>query len=150
MYPEHLGTGQTIELDQPPMAHKSEVLFSHEYVANEVARHMSDTSGVWFSNDSNLYAYVGNNPINRIDPMGLFWVSLTCVDLKVLDTCLHFYVYRCGFDHQGPLLWPSQPALWFTCYTNTMGSFQAACDIRSKLLLRSACQSLQACYAAFW
>jgi len=64
-----LGPGQMIDLD-PPSPNGIDLLYSHEYVANRL-RSVSRRSG-GISERANLYGYVVGNPINLVDPFGLF------------------------------------------------------------------------------
>ncbi len=53
----NLGPGHIAELDPPP-ADGVDVLYSHEYVAERMR-------------ERNLYGYVGNSPLQNLDPEGL-------------------------------------------------------------------------------
>ena len=64
-----LGPGQMLDLD-PPSPNEVDLLYSHEFVANSMHIRTRQLPNV--AEKTNLYAYVIHNPVNYVDPNGLY------------------------------------------------------------------------------
>lgn len=91
-----LGPGQTIDLE-PPSPNGVDLLVNHEYVAKRFRR--PQPSPLSPAERAHLYAYITNNPINRVDPSGLKQVCGFYIWFYTgLGWCVEENVYQAALD----------------------------------------------------
>lgn len=114
MYPAHLGTGQTIDLDMAPPGGTPELLSTHEYVANRFNQQADDRLGpetnlypLGFIDGWNLYEYVRSAPLSNTDPSGLGAAEKLCLQIVKHfrgNTCNALCAFCCHLKrHTGEL-----------------------------------------------
>lgn len=91
----NLGTGQMIDLDTPS-PNGVDLLYSHDYVANRLRSDMM--SSPTLAERTNLFAYVTNNPINYVDPLGLKKVCGWRVRVYTGSWCVEENVWQAALD----------------------------------------------------
>ena len=63
-------TGREYDIDTELYSYRS------RYFSPEIGRFLSEDRLGFAGGDTNLYRYVGNNPISRRDPNGMFWLNI--------------------------------------------------------------------------
>lgn len=88
----HLGPGVRVDFVDLPPNGEPFVGYTHQDVARIMAARGLPSAGLRNGTNMNLYAYVGNNPVRRVDPSGNAWWEF----IPFVSTALHTFAHVPG------------------------------------------------------